>query len=458
MRDAAKSPVTARLFADVDIASLAAFRIAFGALMLVELWMLAPDIAAVYLEPGFHFTYYGLEWVRPWPGDGMYVHFAVLALAALGVAVGLFYRISALLFFLGIAYIFLLEQGTYLNHVYLITLLSFLMIFVPAQRAWSVDAWLRPRIRAQTAPGWALWLLRAQVGIPYFYAGLAKLNPDWLRGEPVRMWLAESTDAPLIGPLLTHEWVVYTFAYGGLLFDLLVVPALLWPRTRPFAYLFALAFHLTNATVFSIGIFPWLMIAATTIFFEPGWPRALRDRLARLFDGPPRPRPALAPAPARLRPRQRVIVALLVLYVGGQLLFPLRHWLYPGDVNWTEEGHKFSWRMKLRDKDGSVRFFAVDRVTGEVQPLDARRWLRSWQREEMCGRPEMILQFARFLGETVRSDDGGAPEIRVVARISLNGRPPRLLIDPSVDLAAARPSLWPAPWIRRDPGRLRAAD
>src|SRR5690606_11851563 len=147
---------------------------------------------------------------------------------------------SALLFFLGISYVFLLEQACYLNHVYLIALLAFLMIFVPAHRAGSVHAWLRPWRRAEVAPACALWLLRAQVGIPYFYAGVAKLNPDWLRGEPLRMWLRDSVDLPVLGPLLVEEWVVYTFAYGGLLFDLLIVPALLWRRTRAPAFLLAL--------------------------------------------------------------------------------------------------------------------------------------------------------------------------------------------------------------------------
>src|SRR5690606_10618868 len=114
---------------------------------------------------------------------------------------------------------------------------------VPAHHAGSVDSWLRPKLRSQTAPAWALWLLRIQVGIPYFYGGLAKLNPDWLRGEPLRDWLLELAEHPLVGPVVSYETVVYFFSYGGLLFDLLVVPALLWRKTRPFAFALALAFH-----------------------------------------------------------------------------------------------------------------------------------------------------------------------------------------------------------------------
>jgi vitamin K-dependent gamma-carboxylase len=450
-RGARTPPWWRRLFATCDISSLVLFRITFGALMLLDVVRSFPSIQPAYLEPSFHFTFYGLDWVRPWPGHGMYVHFGVLALAALFIAIGLCYRAAALVFFVGVSYVFLLEQGTYLNHIYLIALLSFLLIFVPAHRAGSVDAWLRPGLRSQVARRCgALWLLRAQVGLPYFYGGVAKLNPDWLRGLPLKLWLEDYAERPVIGPLLAQDWVAYLFSYGGLALDLLIVPALLWARTRPWAYALALGFHLTNSLVFDIGVFPWLMIAATTIFFPPDWPRRLRSRLAALAQLPPSPAPALSPPPTRLGRAERVTLGLFSAYLAWQLLFPLRHWLYPGDVAWTEEGHKFAWRMKLRDKHGSVRFYAHDPATRETLRVDPRRYLARWQYYEMAARPEMIHQFARHLADRLRAQGRDAVEIHVVARISLNGREPQLLIDPEVDLAAVRPSLRPAPWILRD--------
>ncbi len=439
--DTPRIPLARRLFAGVDIAGLVWFRVTFGALMMIEVWRYFPRIAEAYIAPEIHFTFHGFAWVQPWPGDGMYVHFAVLGLAAFCVTIGLCYRLAAAVFFLGISHVFLLEQSIYLNHMYLIALLSFLLIFVPVHRAFSVDAWLRPGLRAQTAPAWALWLLRAQIGIPYFYGGLAKLNRDWLRGEPVRMWLE---------PLSTQEWVVYLVCYGGLLFDLLVVPALLWRRTRPYAFTLALCFHATNAVVFEIGIFPWLMMAATLIYFPPDWPRRVWNRLAPRFGAAPTSLSSPpSPPPARLKRAQVVTLGLLATYLAWQLLFPLRHWLYPGDVAWTEEGHKFSWRMKLRDKHSQVRFFAADPVTGETWRLDIRGRLRPWQRDQLGGRPEMILQFAHHLADELRARGHGDLEVHAVARVALNGRAPQLLIDPTVDLAAVRPSLRPAPWILR---------
>jgi hypothetical protein len=442
-RRPARTPLGRRLFSTCDIASLVAFRIAFGLLMLFEVARVFPSVGPLYIEPTFHFTYYGFDWLHPWAGNGMYVHFGVLGLAALCVTLGLFYRAAALVFFLGLSYVFLLEQATYLNHVYLLSLISFLLIFLPAHRALSLDAWLRPELRSQVVPVWALWLLRAQIAIPYFYGGLAKLNPDWVRGQPLRLWL--DRDAERLGPFLAQDWFAYLLSYGGIAFDLLIVPALLWSRTRPWAFALALAFHLTNSVLFSIGIFPWAMIAATTIFFPPDWPRRLLARLGYRT----RP-PAPSPPPSALRPRQRALLGFWAVYLAWQLLFPLRHWLYPGDVAWTEEGHKFSWRMKLRDKAGEAHFYAHDAATGETWEIDPRPHIDRWQFAEMTGRPEMILQFAHYLADALRAEGREDVEIHAVTHVSLNGRRPQPLVDPDVDLAAVEPSLRPAPWIRRE--------
>ena len=425
------------------------FRIAFGLCMTAEVVRYWPRIARFFIEPEFHFRFYGFEWIHPWPGDGMYVHFAVLGVAALCVTVGLFYRLAAAVFFLGISYVFLLEQARYLNHMYLIALISLLMIFVPAHRALSVDAWLRPKLRSQSAPAWALWLVRAQIGIPYFYGGIAKLNADWLQAQPIQMWLEKRAQRPVIGPLLAREWVAYFFAYGGLVFDLLVVPLLLWRRTRLYAFAAALLFHLTNGVVFTIGIFPWVMAGATLIFFPPAWPRWVVDRVRARLGAPPTAGPTAEEraAPRALRPAQTVTLGLLGVYMAFQLLFPFRHWLYPGDVAWTDEGHKFSWRMKLRDKRGLVEFHATDPASGRTWKVDAREHLTRWQHKEMAGRPELILQVAHHLADTLRAEGYPRIEIRARTSISLNGRPPAPLIDPTVDLAAVQRSIWPASWI-----------
>lgn len=459
----------ARLFAPVDIASLVFFRIAFGALMAFEAWSYLYHgwVWGDYIYPAFHFTYYGFGWVQPWPGYGMYIHFFALGVLALNITLGLWYRVSTVLFFLGFAYVFLLEQAQYLNHFYLIVLVSFLMIFVPAHRSFSVDALWSPRIRSETAPAWALWVLMAQMGIAYFYGGVAKLNGDWLRGEPMRGWLASQTDFPLIGGLFTEEWVVYLFSYGGLLLDLLVVPFLLWRRTRLVAFAFALAFHLMNSQLFTIGIFPWLAIAATMLFFPPSWPRRFVGFLRRSLRRSPQrqqeetsgheeeretqgedaPAAAVATAPSRLRGRQWVVISLLGIYFAVQLLMPLRHFLYPGSSSWTHEGQRFAWQMMLRDMQGRAMFYATDPVSGQTWRIDPRDHLTPRQTKKVAQFPDMTLQFAHWIAEKFRAMGYDQIEVRANVQASLNGRPPQHLVDPTVDLAKQPRTLAPAPWI-----------
>lgn len=434
----------ARLFAPVDIASLVFFRIGLGAILVWEVVRYFDHgwIGRYWIKPAFHFTYYGFEWVRPWPGIGMYLHFAGLGLLALGIAVGWRYRLSAALFALGFSYVFLLEQAVYLNHFYMLCLLGILLPFLPLHHAWSLDAARDRRLRSQTVPAWVLWVLRAQVAIVYVFGGIAKLNGDWLRGEPMRLWLHERSDFPLLGPLFRHEPTVWGFTYGGLLLDLLLVPALLWSRTRPIAFAAALAFHLLNAQLFKIGIFPWFMLAATTLFFDPGWPR-------RLLGGR---RLATGSRPAGSEPlwttRRRLAAGLLGVFFAIQLLLPLRHHLYPGDVNWTEEGHRFSWHMKLRDKDvAEARFVVKDAAGDTLRVVAPRDVLPRWMIERAMSRPDMVHQLARHIAERERRRGHGDVRVHALVRASLNGRAPQLLVDPDVDLAAEPRSWRTATWI-----------
>lgn len=432
----------ARAFEPVDVASLACFRVAFGAVMAWEVVRFFQNgwIAACYIDPPFHFTYYGFGWVRPWPGVGMYVHFAVLGLAALGILLGLWYRLCAPVFFVGFAYVFLLDEALYLNHFYLIVLLSLLLALLPMDVALSIDGRRRPTRRSDTVPAWTLFLLRAQVGIPYLYGGLAKLNPDWLRGEPMRSWLAERTDVPVLGTYFTQEWMVFTFAYGGLLLDLAIVPLLAWRRTRPFAFGLGVVFHGLNAVLFDIGIFPWLMMAATTIFFAPDWPRRLRLM-------PPRRPVAVEGLMRPSTPRAPLTIVAVAAYLCVQVLVPLRHFAYPGDVSWTEEGHRFSWHMKLRDKDAQARFLVTDVGRGESRMITSSHVLTPRQEGRMAGQPDMILQFAHHLAEHLPAEERAAVQVRAWVTASLNGREPQLLIDPAADLAAQPRTLGHAPWI-----------
>ena len=427
-----------RLVEPVDIASLVMARVFFGLLML---WMVIRYfgkgwIGKYWIEPEFNFGYFGLDWVAPWPGDGMYWHFLGLGVLAALIVFGLLYRLAAALFFAGFTYVFLLEQARYLNHAYLVCLVSFLLAVAPAHRAGSLDVKLGLCRRSDTVPAWCLWLVRFQIGVVYFFGGVAKINADWLAGEPLRAWLSRRMDYPLIGFLFGEEAVVMGMAWGGMLFDLLIVPLLMWRPTRLAGFAGVLFFNFTNAVVFHIGIFPWLAIALSTVFFEPGWPRRFlvlkQDR---------------ATEPGNHGRCSWTVLAFLTLYVGWQLFLPLRHWLYPGNVSWTEEGHLYAWHMKLRSKSGRIRF-VVTEASGEEFKVSPRTYLKSWQRRKMATRPDMIHQFVYYLGDRLRAEGKSVASIRVYARVSLNGRRRQYLVDPEVNLLREPRTIWAASWIK----------
>lgn len=444
-----------RLLEPIDAASLGAFRVMFGALMLWEVarYFAHGWIHRYYLEPHFHFRYLFFEWVRPPPAALLYVVFGALGALSACVALGVLHRAAAIGLFVGTSYVFLLEQARYLNHFYLVCLVCLLLCVVQADR-WGALRWRRAE--PETVPAWNLLLLRAQMFLVYFYAGVAKLDPDWLRGEPVRTWLARRAGLPTVGPLLASEPAVWIVAYGGLLFDLSIGFLLAFRRTRGPALVVAVLFHLSNAALFHIGVFPWMAIALTLLFLEPGWPRrtlrAIRTR------GPARWRPVeIEPEPGGgdrapdgdRRGRETLSLALVAAYLLVQVLVPLRHWLYPGHVSWTEEGHRFSWRMKLRSKVARLRFEVRDPATGRswvVRPADH---LAPFQARALgAGHPDMVLQFARHARDVIRSREAVEhPEVRVEVRASLNSGRRRLLVDPRVDLASQPRTLGHSSWI-----------
>jgi len=436
------------LLAPVDGGSVAAFRALFGGLLFWEILRYFQHgwIETYYVTPTFHFTYPFLDFIRPWPGNGMYIHFAVMGVLALLIALGLFYRLAAPLFCLAFAYVFLLDKAYYLNHFYLIVLLSFLLCLMPAHHAASLDRWLFFRGQSPVVPRWSVLLLRAQIFIVYFYAGLAKLNPDWLQGEPMRLWLAERADFPLIGSYFTSEWVVFFFAYSGLLFDLSIGFLLLWRRTRPWALGVAGLFHLLNSQLFHIGIFPALAFGATLIFAEPDWPRRMLYRLFGVNTGARPNNVATQPNVGRwITP---ILLVVIHLYLLVQLLIPLRHWLYPSDVSWTEEGHRFAWHMKLRTKEAVLHLYLTDPRTGETWEISPAIDLSARQLDEMSTRPDMVVQYAHHLAEQFSRPGQPRLIIHVDLQVSLNGRPYQSLIDPTVNLAdVPLVNLKPVNWI-----------
>jgi len=410
----------------VDIASLAAFRIIFGLVMFAGIVrMLASGwIPQVYGEPKFFFTYPGFHWVEPWPVWGMYLHYAVLGVLALAIASGAWLRISAIAFTVGFAYTQLIDVTNYLNHHYLVVLLGALLTVVPANAAWSVDAWRRPALRRQYVPAWIVWVVRFQVGVVYVFAGLAKAKSDWLlHGQPLNIWLSARTETPVIGAWLDEPRVALAMSWAGFLFDSTIVVWLSWARTRLPAYVVLIVFHGLTGYLFNIGMFPLIMTSAALIFFAPSWPRRLL-RLHRATEPEPQSRDRALPS------RRATIV--IAIYVVVQLALPLRHIAYPGAVLWNEDGMRFAWHVMIREKHGAVTFIAeADGKRVEVPPSTYLTWR---QEREMAGQPDLILQLARKIGADLKARGVGTVRVFAEVSVSLNGRAPVPMIDPTVDL------------------------
>jgi vitamin K-dependent gamma-carboxylase len=436
----------------VSSQSLAVYRILFGSLLFLSTirFMASGWLDVFYVRAKFHFTYWGFDWVRVLPEAGMWALYGGIAASALLIAFGLFTRLSTFAFLVLFAYAEFTDVTNYLNHYYLVILMAFLLLLLPTGARWSLDALRRPGRRRLEIPAWMLYLLRFQVAVVYVHAGLAKLGSDWLlHAQPMRIWLAARDETPLFGSLFAEPATAYLFSWAGFLFDSTIVAWLLWKRTRPAAFFLVLAFHGLTQVLFDIGIFPLLMLINSTLFFDPDWPGRLWARIRRrAATVAPAPAPAL---PMFSRRGATFAAAALCAYAAFQVLFPLRHRLYGGDVLWHEQGMRWSWKVMVREKSGSITFHARDPVTGRAWQVSPSKYLTARQELEMSGQPDLIQQLARRIADDLRKQGRGEIEIHAEARVSLNGRPARLLIDPSVDLARVPVGIAPAPWILPGP-------
>ena len=421
-----------QFFLPVDNASITLFRIGFGAMFSWWAWdYLATGLVhSIYIEPKFHFTYLPFDWVHPFRSNGMIAVFLAIVLLGILVCAGVFYRWSSLLLALSFTYVFLLERTNYQNHYYLMILIAWWLPWLPLSRNVSYDGSRNSTGFEGTSPRWVLWLLRFHVGLPYVYGGLAKLHGDWLAGEPMRQILASQSQLPFVGPWFNEEWVVFAFVWGGLLFDLGIVPLLLFKRTRVVAFLACVGFHLTNAVIFNIHIFPWFMIFATTLFFEPDWPRRVLGGTPLIFNT------AKSLRWADMQSRCKWGLGLVFIYCVFQCTWPFRHFLSEGDASWTERSHMFSWRMMLRGKTAAVRYFVSDDFANQTYNPRLRGIISVDQANRFPRDPEMILQFARHLAREHQGRTGRVPRVQALVLTSLNGRKPQLFIDSNVDLAS----------------------
>ncbi|PLK44952.1 HTTM domain-containing protein [Emticicia sp. TH156] len=428
----------------ISAAPLAVFRMGLGIMLLgsiIRFWSKG-WIEDLYIQPQYFFSFYGFEYIRPL-GNYTYFLFLVCGLCALFVALGLLYRAAVIGLSLSFTYIELMDKSTYLNHYYFISLVCFLMIFLPAHVCFSIDAYRNRQLAARYIPQWCVDALKLMITVLYLYAGLAKVNSDWLlHAQPLKIWLPARNDMPIIGHLFNKGWIPYAFSWFGCLYDL-SIPFLLWGKaTRWLAYTAVIVFHVLTALMFPIGMFPHIMIVAALLFFSPHFHEAIIGRISRWL----KISSDLTLGNKKFYEAPSFILPVFAVFFIGQLVFPFRYLLYPDELFWTEQGYRFSWRVMLMEKAGYAQFTIKD-ASGKQMVVNNHDFLSPLQEKMMSTQPDMLLQYAHLLRDYYTLHGFESPQVYVDSYVSLNGRLGKPLVSPATDLAREQDSFQPKLWI-----------
>lgn len=447
----------------MHIAPLVVFRILFGLVTLFSTirFVTLGWIEDQYLSSSMNFTYYGFSWISIPDSSVLYVLFCIMAISSIGVILGLFYRISIVTFFLTFTFIELLDVSYYLNHYYFVSISSFLLILVPAHRFYSLDVLRKPSAKLTYIPKIFIDIFKFQIAIVYVYAGLAKINSDWLLNAlPLKIWLPAKDGLPVIGFIFKHEITPYIFSWAGMIYDITIPFFLMWSRTRTLAYIAVIGFHTMTGLLFQIGVFPLVMTAVTLIFFSENFHKKILISLENIIR-------YLKKITSKNRIEKKtnklledtidkgknygklspILTAIFLIYCSVQLFVPWRHTLYPGNTFWTEQGYRFSWKVMLVEKAGTATFYVKDSKTGREGLVDNSEFLNRHQEKQMAFQPDMILQYAHFLHNHYSEIGVDNPQIRAEVYVTMNGKPSQLLIDPNLNLAEISDGFSHKEWI-----------
>ena len=415
------------LFKAIDNSPLIVFRILFGFLIACESFgaILTGWVKRVLTDPQFTFSFIGFEWLQPLPGFGMYFYFVLMGFFGLAIMLGYRYRIAITSYTILWAGVYFMQKSSYNNHYYLLLLISFLLIFLPANRYASLDVKQNRVSEEKTMPYWISLLFIIQVGIVYVFASLAKFYPDWLDGTFTKNLLSGTTSRPFFLELFSQKWFYLFIAYAGILFDLLIVPFLLFKKTRTLALIASVIFHIFNSITLQIGIFPFFALTFALFFYEP-------ETIRRLFL---RKKPKLEDENlSQNLYGKRIVYFLMIPYLIIQIALPLRHHFIEGDVLWTEEGHRLSWRMMLRERNGYITIQIKDLKTGSVSIYNYRKNLTNKQAQNLATKPDFIWQYCQRIKEEYK---GKHIAIYIDCKNSINRKEYKSLIDPNYDMAKA---------------------
>ncbi len=436
------------LFKEIEISPLVGFRIIFGLTTFISTlrFLLLGWVDLHFVDTKIQFKYFGFEWVPLMPEVFMYALHALMLLASFGIFLGAYYRIATIVFFICFTWCELIDLTYYLNHYYFVSIIAFLMMFLPANKAYAFDVFRNPKTAQKKVPAFSINILKFQLIVVYFFAGIAKINYDWLiHAMPLKIWLPAHSDMPVLGAFFKQEITAYLFSWTGMLFDVFVGFLLLFSSTRIWAWFCIVVFHCLTGYLFQIGVFPLVMTFSTLIFFSSNFHFKLIRFFARFipwFRFEPNTDATVISA------KPTLIKLSLLIWISFHLLFPWRYLLYPGNHFWTEEGYRFGWRVMLFEKAGTATFYVLDENTNKEGVVDNTDFLNAHQEKQMAMQPDMILQYAQFLKKYYETKGLAVSKVRAEVYVTLNARPSQLLINPQENLLNLRDSWASKTWIK----------
>lgn len=437
------------LFQRIDNSSLIIFRIFFGILISLECFgaIATGWVNRNLIAPKFKFPFIDFDFLQPLPGNGMYFYFGLMGLMGICIALGFKYRASMITFTTMWTATYLMQKTAYNNHYYLLILISLIMCFFPAEKSRSIDVKLNSKIESNAMYAYIKWIVVLQLFIVYTYASIAKIYGDWLDFSTIAVLMHSKRNYWLVGDILQEPWIHTVIGSVGILFDLLIVPALLWKPTRKAAFFLSLFFHLFNSIIFQIGIFPYLSIAFSVFFFEP-------ETIRKIFF---KSKIQLTTSKVIIPNYKNSLLIVAAVYFLTQLLLPVRHYTFEDDVLWTEEGHRMSWRMMLRSRQGKGRYKVVDKNTEEVFVINPKDYVSRSQERKIFAYPDFAWQFAQYLKKEFKEENRDVSVYLENSKISINRKPYEPFIDSKTDLAAetwyrTKHHSWilPSPYIKSE--------
>lgn len=444
-----RSEIQRQLLSPVDGAGLALFRVGFGlilafqALEFLRLDFVQNDLIA----PVLHYPFPAFSFLPILPAEILTGLLVLMLLAGLSIAIGRWVRPALAFFGFFYTYLWLLDRGYYNNHYYLISLLCGMLLLLRS------DSWqpLRRRQVPEMIPAWQPVSIKLMLLIVFVWAGLNKLQSGWLVNHQPMTAILQAKAGVTGNPAWSSPGWAALLSWSGMLFDLSIIPLLWWRRTRLFAFFGMIAFNVFNFWLFhdvgEIGVFPWLVLVSCAIFVDPAKVRTTAERLrSRQKKGKAKRKPASGSIPVfSVNWPMKLMWGFLVF----QALWPARHLLIPGHVDWTSEGQRFAWRMKIMYKDFQMRFFTVENGgKGNRYETTLTRMLTPKQYTALGYYPDLIPPTAAFLKAQALKQGLQNPIVVVEYQSGLNGGPRQYLLDPALDASALRWSpFWGNDWI-----------